>query len=141
MEKEAPHTWVNTKTTNELLVITQIKLSWQYVKHMMDERKEKRISVILGNWLITFDHKTLHYYFKINIKDIVNDAEYVAIRFTTENFKIDQMHGWEFNTYGYHMAINSNKITYNDNIKQCWIKFDTTFITRDVVGAGINSLK
>jgi hypothetical protein len=59
MEKEAPHTWFNTKTGSELLVITPMKLSWQRVKHTMDERREKHVGVIQGNRPTMCHHETL----------------------------------------------------------------------------------
>ncbi len=145
MEEEAPHTWLNTKISSELLVITPMKLSWQCVKHTMGVRRENRMSVIQGNRPVTYNHKTLHYSFEINIKDIVGDHDYVAIGFTTENFKINQMPGWELNTYGYHSddgkLYHSGKITHSDNMKQFERNFNTTFTTGDVVGAGISYLK
>ncbi len=41
IEKEMPHRWLNIKTSNKLLVITPMKLSWQAFKHMMNERNGK----------------------------------------------------------------------------------------------------
>jgi hypothetical protein len=145
MEEEAPHTWFNTMIGNELLMITPMKLSWQCLKHIMDERREKHMSVIQGNRPATCHHQTLHYYFEINIKDI-SDGNSIAIGFTTENFKTNQILGWEFNTYGYYsdgkLYHNSGKTTSSDKMEQFRRNFETkTFTKGDVVGAGINYLE
>ncbi|CAM6038729.1 unnamed protein product [Sphagnum compactum] len=149
MEEEAPHTWFNTKTGSELLVITPMKLSWQCVKHMMDERREDgsgAIQGIQGNRPAMCHHETLFYYFEITIIDDVDDGDGVAIGFTNENFKKDRIPGWELNTYGYHsddgkLYHNSGTIAYSDKMEQFGRNFDTTSTKGDVVGAGINYLE
>ncbi|CAM6038727.1 unnamed protein product [Sphagnum compactum] len=146
MEEEAPHTWFNTKTGSEHLMITPMKLSWQRVKHMMDEGKEEPVGVIQGNRPAMCHHETFFYYFEITIINDVDDGDGVAIGFTNENFKIDQMPGLELNTYGYHsddgkLYHNSGKTTHNDKMTQLERNFDTTFTKGNVVGAGINYLE
>ncbi len=153
MEEKAPHTWFNTKTGNELLMITPMKLSWQRVKHTMDERRERHVrylqgvDVIRGNRPAMFHHETLSYYFEITIINDFDDGDGVAIGFTNENFKKDRIPGWDLNTYGYHsddgkLYHNSQSIAYSDKMKQFGKKFDTTTFTKgDVVGVGIDYLK
>jgi hypothetical protein len=147
MEEKAPHTWFNTKTSSELLMITPMKLSWQRLKHKMDERREKHVGVIQGNRPAMFHHETLSYYFEITIINDFDDGDGVAIGFTNENFKKDRLPGWDLNTYGYHsdngkLYHNSGKIAYSDKMKQFGNNFDTTTFTKgDVVGVGINYLK
>jgi len=140
MEEETPHTWLNTKIDSKLLAVTPMKLSWQRVKHMMDEGSERPVSVIQGNRPAMCHHETLSYYFEITIIDDLDDGDGVAIGFTNEKFKKDQLPGWELNTYGYHS--DDGKLYYNtDEMKKVKRNFDTTFIKGDVVGAGINYLK
>jgi len=140
MEEETPHTWLNTKIDSKLLAVTPMKLSWQCVKHMMDEGSERPVSVIQGNRPAMCHHETLSYFFEITIIDDLDDGDGVAIGFTNENFKKDQLPGWELNTYGYHS--DDGKLYYNiDEMKKVKRNFDTTFIKGDVVGAGINYLK
>jgi len=86
--KEMPCRWLNTKTSSELLVITPMKLSWQCVKHMMDERNGKHSGVIQGNSPIICHHETLSYYFDITIRD---DVVGVAIGLSDENFKKNEL--------------------------------------------------
>ncbi len=93
MEEEAPHTWLNTKTGSERWVITPMKLSWQRVKHTMDEGKEKHVGVIQGNRPAMCHHETLCYYFEITIIDDVGFGDGVAIGFTKEKFKKDKIPG------------------------------------------------
>lgn len=100
MEEEAPHTWFNTKTGSELLMVTPMKLSWQCVKHKMDEGREKPVGVIQGNQPAMCHHETLSYYFEITIINDVGLGDGVAIIFINEKFKKDQIPGWELNTYG-----------------------------------------
>jgi hypothetical protein len=88
IKKEMPRRWLNTKTSNELLVITPMKLSSQCVKHMMDERNGKHRGVIQGNSPIICHHETLSYYFDITIRD---DVPSVAIGHTNENFKKNEL--------------------------------------------------
>jgi ankyrin repeat protein len=153
MEEEAPHTWFNTKSGSELLMITPMKLSWQRVKHTMDESREEHVGgiqgvgVIQGNRPAMFHHETLSYYFEITIIDDFDHGDGVAIGFTNENFKKHQLPGWDLNTYGYHsdsgkLYHNSGDIAYSDKMKQFGKNFDTTtFRKGDVVGVGINYLK
>jgi len=153
MEEKAPHTWFNTKTGSELLTITPMKLSWQRVKHTMDERREnpmgylQGVDVIRGNRPAMFHDETLSYYFEITIIHDIDDGDGVAIGFTNENFKKDRIPGWDLNTYGYHsdngkLYHNSGNIAYSDKMKQFGKNFDTTTFTKgDVVGVGINYLK
>jgi hypothetical protein len=143
MEEKAPHTWFNTKTGSELLTITPMKLSWQRVKHTMDERREnpmgylQGVDVIRGNRPAMFHDETLSYYFEITIIHDIDDGDGVAIGFTNENFKKDQFLGWGLNTYGYHS--DDGELYYNiDELKKVENNLDTTFTKGDVVGAGIN---
>jgi hypothetical protein len=148
MEEKASHTWFNTKTGSELLTITPMKLPWQRVKYMLDERRYlEEVSAIQGNRPAMFHCETLLYYFEITIIDDFDDDDGVAIGFTNDNFKKDRAPGWDLNTYGYHsdngkLLHNSGQIAYSDKMKQFGKNFDTTTFTKgDVVGAGINYLK
>jgi ankyrin repeat protein len=137
MEEETPHTWLNTKTGSKLLVVTPMKLSWQRVKHMMDEGSKRPMGVIQGNRPALCHHETFSYYFEITI---IDDGDGVAIGFMNENFKKDQIPGCELNTYGYHS--DDGKLYHNnDEMKEVRRNFDTTFIKGDVVGAGIKYLE
>jgi hypothetical protein len=139
MEEEAPHTWLNTKSGSKHLVVTPMKLSWQCVKHMMDEGSKRPMGVIQGNRPVMCHHETLSYYFEITIIDDGDDGDVIWIGFTTENFKKDQIPGWELNTYGYH---NDDGAIYHSSnqMKQLGGNFDTTFTKGDVVGARIKYL-
>jgi len=146
MEEETPDTWLHTKIDSKLLVVTPMT-SQQRVKHMMDERSERPVSVIQGNRPAMCHHETLSYYFEITIIDDLDDGDGVAIGFTNENFKKDRIPGWDFNTYGYHsdngkLYHNSGIIAYSDKMEQFGKNFDTTTFTKgDVVGVGINYLE
>jgi hypothetical protein len=90
-----------------------MKLSWQRVKHPMDERKEKPLSVIQRNRLVMCHHETLSYYFEITIIDDVGFGDGVAIGFTNEKFKKDKIPRWELNTYGSHS--DDDKLYHNSD--------------------------
>jgi hypothetical protein len=100
MEEEAPHTWLNTKTGSKFLEVTPMKLSWQHV--VMAAKSERRVYAIQGNRPAMCHHETLSYYFEITVIDAGGFGDGVAIGFTNENFKKNQLPGWEPNTYGYH---------------------------------------
>lgn len=69
-------------------MITATKLSWHYVKHMMDERNGKCSGAIQGNSSITCHQETLSYYFDNIVRD---DVCGVAIGLIDENFKKNEL--------------------------------------------------
>jgi hypothetical protein len=140
MEKEDSQTWLNTKTSSDLLVVTTSKLS-QHVKFRSGESAEDVCGAIQTYQAATWHEQTMSYYFEIKIKDKVNTE--VCMGFTNENFKNDSPPGWDSNTYGYH----DNGPFYYDNhcvndkegvIQDLGVDFDLRYTRGDSVGAGVN---
>jgi ankyrin repeat protein len=141
MEKEDSQTWLNTKTSSRLLVVTTSKLS-QHVMCRGGEWPEGRDSGAIQTYQpATWHEQTMSYYFEIKIKDKLNT--HVSMGFTHENFKSYILPNWDFMTYGYHSAgkfCNGNSwFGYKEGvIEDLGVDFDLTYTKGDTVGAGVN---
>jgi hypothetical protein len=140
MEKEESQTWLNTKTSSDLLVVTTTKLS-QHVKFRRGEWPEDVFCGAIQTYqAATWQEQTMSCYFEIKIKD--NFSSGVSIGFTNENFKNDITPGWDSNTYGYHSYgefYNGNIFRYEEGVIQdLGVDFDLTYTKGDTVGAGVN---
>jgi hypothetical protein len=94
MEKEDSQTWLNTKTSSDLLVVTTSKLSQQVKFRSGEWAKDDWVCGAIQSYqAATWHEQTVSYYFEIKIKDNVGTS--VSIGFTNENFKNDNLSGWE----------------------------------------------
>jgi len=142
MEKEDSQTWLNTKTSSDLLVVTTSKLSQQVKFRSGEWAKDDWVCGAIQSYqAATWHEQTVSYYFEIKIKDNVGTS--VSIGFTNENFKNDNLSGWESNTYGYH---SDGKFFYDGHevkdkegvIQDLGVDFDLSYNRGDTVGASVN---
>jgi len=140
MEKEDSQTWLNTKTSSDLLVVTTSKMS-QHVKFRRGEVPEGWFYVsgaIQTYQPATWHEQTMSYYFEIKIKDNLNTD--VSIGFTNENFENDRRPGCGSNTYGYHGDgyFCHDSCGKKGGIQDLGVDFDFSYTKGDIVGAGVN---
>jgi len=139
MEEEDSQTWLDTKTSSDLLVVTTSKLS-QHVKFRRGEWPEGWVEGAIRTYQpATWHEQTMSYYFEIKIKD--NFKTDVCMGFTNENFKNDILPGWDFNTYGYHddgQFWDDNHYVKVGVIQDLGVDFDLRYTRGDTVGAGVN---
>jgi ankyrin repeat protein len=140
LEKEDSQTWLNRKTSSDLLVVTTSKSS-QQVKYSKGEGGEGRFcGAIQTCQPVTWHEHTMSYYFEIKINDILNTG--VSMGFTNENFNNREEIGLDFNTYGYHSDgdfchVNCSYMgMYED--EELEEGFNLSYTMGDTVGAGIN---
>jgi len=141
MEKEDSQTWLNTKTSSDLLVVTTSKMS-QHVKFRRGEVPEgwvERVDGAIQTYQpATWHEQTMSYYFEIKVKDNLNTC--VSIGFTNENFENDSQPGCDSNTYGYH----GDGFFWYDHcgrkggIQDLGVDFNLSYTMGDIVGAGVN---
>jgi ankyrin repeat protein len=145
MEKEYSRTWLNTKTSSDLLVVTTSKLS-QHVKFRGGEWPEEWVRGAIQTYQpATWHEQTMCYYFEIKIKD--NFHTIISMGFTNENFNNSRQIGQDSNTYGYH---SDSSFVYDNNWCECNQKggkvvvqdlgagFNFSYTVGDTVGAGVN---
>jgi ankyrin repeat protein len=138
MEEEDSQTWLDTKTSSDLLVVATSKLS-QRVKFRRGEWWRR--GAIRTYHPATWHEQTMCYYFEIKIKDNLNTG--FSIGFTNEEFKNDRLPGWGFNTCGYH---SDGEFWYDSHcvnkekgvIQDLGVDFDFRYTGGDTVGAGAN---
>jgi hypothetical protein len=142
MENEDSQTWLNTKTSTDLLVVTTSKSS-QHVKYYSKGQwgEDRFCSAIQTNQPVTWHEHTMSYYFEIKIKDILNTR--VSIGFTNENFNNRREIGLDSNTYGYNGSGNfcRDNIWYASDryvVQELKVGFNLSYTMGDTVGAGIN---
>ncbi|CAK9258269.1 unnamed protein product [Sphagnum jensenii] len=144
MEMEDSQTWLNTKTSSDLLVVITSKLS-QRVKFRRGERLKDRdygdYGAIQTYQAATWHEQTMSYYFEIKIKD--NFRTLVSIGFTNENFKNDIPPGQDSNTYGYdgegRFWCDGHYVNRKEGVIQdLGVDFDLRYTKGDTVGAGVN---
>jgi hypothetical protein len=139
MEKEDSQTWLNTKTSSDLLVVTTSKLS-QHVKFRRGEWPAGWVKGAIQTCQpATWHEHTMSYYFEIKIKDNLNTR--VSIGFTNENFNNDTEPGYDSDTYGYH---SDGRFCHDGGrdkegvIQDLGVDFDLSYTVGDTVGAGVN---
>jgi len=153
MEEEDSQTWLDTKTSSDLLVVTTSKLS-QHVKFRRGELPEVELYGAIRTYQpATWHEQTMSYYFEIKIKDTSETS--VSMGFTNENFNNSRI-GFDSNTYGYWSC---GSVMYNghfvknqsedkEGVVQDWgvgvegviqdVDFDLIYTRGDTVGAGVN---
>jgi ankyrin repeat protein len=143
MEEEKPQTWLNTKTSSKVLVVTTSQLS-QHVKFKSGECIEDypfSRGAIRTCRPATWHEQTMSYYFEIKIKDNLNTP--VSMGFTNENFNNYIPPGWDSNSYGYDIG---GDFLYDGHlvkdkggvIQDLGVDFDLSYTVGDTVGAGVN---
>jgi len=141
MEEEKPQTWLNTKTSSKLLVVTTSRLS-QHVKFRGGDGPEDFpwvCGAIQTCQPATWHAQTMSYYFETKIKDNLNRT--ISMGFTNENFINDSSPGWASNTYGYRSTgkfWKNGDIDYKGVIQDLGVDFDLRYTMGDTVGAGVN---
>jgi serine/threonine-protein phosphatase 6 regulatory ankyrin repeat subunit B len=140
METEDSQTWLNRKTSSDLLVVTTSKLS-QHVRSGEWAEDNWVCGAIQSYQAATWHEQTMSYYFEIKIKD--NFDTLVSIGFTNENFKNDRLPGQYSNTYGYDGdGCFFYDGLYGNNkegvIQDLGVDFDLRYTRGDTVGAGVN---
>jgi len=141
MEKEDSQTWLNTKTSSDLLVVTTSKLS-QRVKLRRGEWVEGWFRGAIQTYQpATWHEQTMSYYFEIKIKDCLNT--FVSIGFTNEILKYDIATGWDSYTYAYRsygaFLCDWSLVKAEETVNQdLGVDFDFRYTTGDTVGAGVN---
>jgi len=141
-KKEDSQTWLNRKTSGDLLVVTTSKLS-QHVKWRRGEWPEDLFSDAIRTYQpATWHEQTMSYYFEIKVKDNLNTG--VAMGFTNETFENSGPIGWDCNTYGYH---DYGGFGYDGHFKRknkygviedLGVDFDLSYTKGETVGAGVN---
>lgn len=132
MEKEDSHTWLNTKTSSDRLMVTTSKLS-QHVKFRRREGLQDSVRTAIRTYQpATWHEQTMCYYFEIIIEDNFNI--FISMGFTDENFNNSSGIGEYPNSYGYDMRGTVSKA----NGRGIFIEHFDSYTMGDTVGAGVN---